>query len=347
MDPTTLPDGILQPTTTPDAPCGSSAISDEFILDASSFAKAVPREEDGHRFVYCEASNDQTDLQGESIFQKALHDAAPYFIAKGNIDLDHMTVLGHRLGVENPYRFEIGRPVEVRPAPDATLVKGEIYRGHDMAEWFWKSLTEWKPAKQWYPSVAGTVLEREQVLDPGTRAVKSVIKSVRWNNLAFSTEPVNHRVPAVSVVPLAAFAKSFAGAGVTGSSSGLCQWEPLSDELRKTLTAGYGTDHATLTGGAALRRESVSPRLADVTVGAVRDVVGAAKTRGYSYHEHAARYLAELTGRKMKCGHGDRVSMATLSGHFANCYELPEDVAKDFARRLVADIGWRAGAGKK
>jgi len=199
--------------------------------------KATLATEGDRRFVYCEASNQSTDLDDERVMQKALRDSSPYFLKKGNIDLDHLTKIGHRFGIKDPHLFEIGIPIDVQFSGDRTIVKSEIYQGEgahcERANHFWDSKTKQTPPQRWYPSVAGTVLKRSKSA-VGGKVIKSV-EAVRWNNLAFAKEPVNAEVPEVSLEP------------ITKSLT-----------LVRALTAGdYQTDVSQLEGGEALRRESL------------------------------------------------------------------------------------------
>lgn len=220
------------------------------FLTFPDLLKAIPAEEGGERFVYLEASNEARDYQGEVVLAKALAASADYYRQFGNIDLDHITQVGPRQGIKNYAAFEIGRPIHVNVERGRTFVKGAIYSGDapvaQQANLFWDSLTKLNPPQRWYPSVGGSVLEKSAAFDPATNSRSIVISGVRWANIGFSKTPVNLTVPAVSTVPLAALMKSLCAGGF---------------DLTKALEAGYGTDAATLTGGAALRTQSLEPRV--------------------------------------------------------------------------------------
>lgn len=209
------------------------------------FFKATAVEEGGRRFVYLEASNENRDYQNEIILASALAASADYYLRFGNIDLDHLTVIGPAKGIQNYPKFEIGKPVEVMPDSSRVWVKGEIFQGPgpaaENANMFWSSLTQQFPAQRWYPSVAGNILDSERVVDE--RGGRRIVKAVRWTNIGMSKTPVNLTVPTASVVPLGLFAKC---------------WGPAGFDLTKALdSGGYDTDSATLTGGAALREQSL------------------------------------------------------------------------------------------
>lgn len=228
-------------------------LNDEQLLSAApqflavpGFLKAMPAEEAGRRFVYVEASNETLDQQGEVVMSKALAESAGYFEQFGNLDIDHITQVGAKQGIPDYTLYEIGRPVEVRCSGNRTFVKGEIYSGSgaacERANQFWSSLTEISPPARWYPSVGGAVLGKSVGVDPDGGGRRAFITKVRWTNIGFSKTPVNQAVPTAQTVPYEVFAKCW-------SASGL--------DFAKALTAGYGTDSAGLTGGAALRTQSL------------------------------------------------------------------------------------------
>jgi hypothetical protein len=221
------------------------------FLFVSGLFKALPAEEAGERMLYLEASNEHVDLQGEKVLAKSLADSADHFLRYGNIDLDHRTLLPPANAEDNPYRWEIGRPIEVQADADRTLVKAQLYRGDGPAaanaSLVWDSLTNTSPPARWYPSVGGQILERGTDIDPLTKATVRVIRRVRWTNIGLSRTPVNSAVPPASTIPAEIFAKCCTASGCL--------------DIAKALEAGYGTDSATLTGGAALRTQSIDRRL--------------------------------------------------------------------------------------
>lgn len=219
-------------------------------LSISQMLKATPVAEGVDRFIYLEASNESLDQQGEVVLAKALEDSAAYYLRFGNLDIDHYTQIGARAGVPNYELYEIGRPIDVSVKDGATFVKGQIYSGTgpaaERANSFWSSLTELNPPARWYPSVGGSVIGKSVVIDPDTKAKKAVINKVRWTNIGFSKTPVNPNLTTVSTVPFGVLAKSLCAGGF---------------DMVKALEAGYGTDAAALTGGGALRKQSLEPGL--------------------------------------------------------------------------------------
>ena len=219
-------------------------------LSISQMLKATPITEGGDRFIYLEASNESLDQQGEVVLAKALSDSAAYYLKFGNLDINHYTQIGARAGIPNYELFEIGRPVDVTVKDGTTFVKGQIYSGTgpaaERANSFWSSLTELNPPARWYPSVGGSVIGKSVVIDPKTKGKKAMINKVRWTNIGFSKTPVNPNLATVSTVPFGALAKSLCAEGF---------------DFAKAIEAGYGTDSAALTGGGALRKQSLEPGL--------------------------------------------------------------------------------------
>jgi hypothetical protein len=221
----------------------------------SDLLKATPRIEGGERVIYIEASSQAKDLQGEVILAKALAESKDYYLQFGNLDIDHYTQIGKpnpakgAAGIPDYLFYEIGRPTEVRIERNRTFVKGLIKSGFgpaaEKANLFWSSLTEVNPPERWYPSVGGAVMAKAEATDESTGATYPVITKVRWTNIGFSKTPVNPDLAEVSTVPIGALAKCWTAHGL---------------DLRKSLSAGYNTDSATMTGGDALRAGNGSGR---------------------------------------------------------------------------------------
>lgn len=214
--------------------------------------KATPATEGAERMLYIEASNEDVDHQNEIVLQKALAESSDYYLRHGNVDLSHYTILGPKSGIPNFLDYEIGKPVEVRIDGKKTFVKAQLYQGAGAraanAQMVWDSITAQNPPSRWYPSVGGAVLSKSVQFDQTSGSRVAVIDKVRWNNLALDRTPVNMTVSEVSTTPVGIFAKALGGF------------------VLKTLTAGYGTDSAELTGGGALRVQSQDHKLMSTTV---------------------------------------------------------------------------------
>jgi hypothetical protein len=265
-------------------------------------ASMAPVEDAGHRYVYLEASNEARDVQGERVMAKALQDSAEYYSRYGNLDIQHRSIIGLANGDPDYALHEIGRPVEVKADGRSTFVKGEIFRGEgrvaESANMFWDSITKLKPAMRWYPSVAGKILDADEVFEKGIAGPVRRIKRVRWNNIGFSRTPVNVAVPTVSTVPFGVLAKCW---GVDGI------------DMVKALEAGYGTDSAALAGGGALRTQSLDHKV-------------------QSYWDFRERMSADLLGKKVGQRASDMISHATAH------YGLNAAESGEMTERFLADL---------
>ena len=299
-------------------PCRAGAahrVSVDRVLDAATagyeylticdFLKATPAEEGGRRFVYIQAANEALDQQNEVLLAKALKESAPYFLRYGNLDLDHITQIGPKRGISGYQAYEIGRPVDVRVDGPSTMVKGEVYSGEapvaQNANLFWDSLTKLKPPQRWYPSVGGKILEDEHGFDPKHRVARRLIKAVRWTNIGFSKTPVNQDVATVATVPFGALAKSWGSDGL---------------DLLKALEAGYGTDAASLSGGGALRQQSLDHGV-------------------QSYWDFRDRLAGDVKQRRVG------VMPERIVQHAREHYGLDAATAAEWTERFLADL--RAG----
>lgn len=273
-------------------------------LSIGSMLKATPEFSGGQRIVYFEASNEGLDQQGEVVAAKALADSAEYFKRYGNIDIDHFTLIGAKSGIPDYPLYEIGRPVDVRQTGKTTFVKAEIYSGTGdaavRANQFWSSLTEINPPARWYPSVGGSVLEKAVEIDPDTKLRKAIIKKVRWNNIGVSKTPVNQHVSTCATVPVGAFAKCWTAAGL---------------DLAKALEAGYGTDSASLGGGAALRKQSLDGRV-------------------HSYFD----FRNKIAGAMRNGSAGKNPGARDLIAHAATKFGLSSDQAAEWVERFMRDL---------
>lgn len=219
------------------------------------FLKATPSQDGEKRILYMEASHEGgADYQNEVVLQKALSDSSDYFMRHGNVDLEHYSLLGPTKGIPDYMTYEIGTPSEVSMAGKTTFVKAMLYQGESPmaknANMVWDSLVRQKPPSRWYPSVGGSVLAKSVRIDPDTQMRTAVIEKVRWNNIGLTRTPVNRTVPEVSTKPMGGFAKSLElPIGYFMKS--------LDGFVLKTLTAGYGTDSATLAGGSSFREQSL------------------------------------------------------------------------------------------
>jgi hypothetical protein len=254
-------------------------------LSIPDMLKATPSQEGDRRFLYLEASNESRDYQGEVVLAKALADSADYYRRYGNFDIQHRSMIGLANGDPLYHLHEIGRPDRVEVDGSRTFVKGEIFSGDaqvaETANNFWDSLTRLRPPQRWYPSVGGKIEGSERRIDPTSKESHRVITKVMWCNIGFSRTPVNPRVPTVSTVPFGVLAKCWGSGGL---------------DLTKALTAGYGTDSATLSGGGALRKQSLDHK--PQTYWDVRERLAKAVLKGSvsAQPEALSRHLSETFG---------------------------------------------------
>lgn len=221
---------------------------EQFLI--SNLFKATPKAEGGARIVYIEPSNETLDAAGEKVLSSALAAAAAEYERFGNLDVDHYTIIGPKIGLRDYMLYEIGRPLQVRIDGRHTFVKAQLYQGDGetarQANLVWESMTQLSPPARWYPSVGGAVLEKAAEIDPENNARVTLVKRVRWTNIAFSRTPVNQAVPSVATVPFGVFAKC---------------WTPGGLDLGKALEAGQTYAIADAPGGQALRQQSLDHRL--------------------------------------------------------------------------------------
>jgi hypothetical protein len=217
-------------------------------LSIGDMLKATPATDGDTRVLYLEASNEARDYQGEVVMAKALAESADYYEKYGNFDIQHRSMIGLATGDPDYHMHEIGRPEQVRVDAGRTFVKGIIFSGDTpvahCANQFWDSLTKLQPAQRWYPSVGGKIQEAKKSMGSDGQPHRAITK-VLWSNVGFSRTPVNPKVPQVSTIPFGILAKC---------------WGPDGLDLEKAVEAGYGTDSALLSGGAAIRKQSLDKK---------------------------------------------------------------------------------------
>ncbi len=291
--------------------------NDGVVCDAPApFWKARPAEENSERYIYLEPSNENWDAQGQRVLQKALATNADYYRRFGNVDLNHISLLGPRKKEEGGYGMsreeaklhEVARPVEVVVEP-AIFVKAKLHRGNSpfaaKANSLWDELDA---GRVYYPSVGGVPLHID---DDGT------IDKLIWSNVGLADAPyfvpVNRTVKAVSCVPMEVFAKS-------------CM--PI-EIFCKALEAGAQINSQGLTGGGALRKESLYPNIVTQL------------PEDSAYHLMAHRYLRSLGKGVCKHTGADAFDgeepLAAVVEHFQHCEGLAHEHARQAADRLMAD----------
>jgi hypothetical protein len=197
----------------------------EMVLQKGSFGL----NQDGNIIFEVEASNENLDLEQQRVLQRALLESKDYFLANGVVSDDHK----HRKAtpdgeIEIDYSRVIGEPTEVYTKGNRTFVKGILYAAKEHAQKFVELLKAHSTRVK--ASVGGLAPRIRTKIEKGVN-VGNVV-SVLWNDLALTIAPVN------STVAPAVLSKSM-----------------TSLEFVKSLSAGYGTDHAEFTGGRALQTQ--------------------------------------------------------------------------------------------
>jgi hypothetical protein len=270
-----------------------------FLEAGGMMLKATPMAEGRDRFIYIEASNELKDQQGEKVLAKALADSADYYLKFGNLDIDHYTQIGAKRGIPNYESFEIDRPVAVSIADGVTFVKGQIFTGEgpaaERANQFWSSITDINPPQRWYPSVGGAISDKGVEIDPLTKSRVAVIRKVRWTNIGFSKTPVNASLPTISTAAFGPLAKSWGA-------------------MLKGLEAGYGSDSASLAGGAAMRVQSLDKQL-------------------MSYMDFRDQF-----SNAIRNGDVNEMTQAGFISAAQQRFDLPADTAEKYVERFLTDL---------
>ena len=212
----------------------SGSLDRSWIVELPATVKAEQSEK-GDRIVKVEASNEAKDKEGDIVLQSALlhPDTVKEFLENGDLDIDHLSKIGHRYGIENPDRFVIGVPIRAYDGGDGkTVVEGRIYKSkvfdvkNNLYDWFWNSLTTDPPMK-WRASIFGQPIGVKEAFGGADRFL---ISEMRWTSLAFTRHPVNDSIEGYATIVKAEdyamrIAKSYLGKdmdslGITASDSG-------------------------------------------------------------------------------------------------------------------------------
>ena len=174
----------------------ASAVPQFFDLPCIIKSFGVSDTKEKERFVVVEASCEKEDQEGDIILQSALLDAAPDFIRSGDLDIDHLSKHGHKLGIQNPEKYIVGMPRKVYDAGDKrTEVVGEIFHSSDNSfnpqeyvyDWFWETITNPSKKVNWRASIYGQIVSCQQPSISKRYTVSKII----WTSLAFTQHPVN------------------------------------------------------------------------------------------------------------------------------------------------------------
>lgn len=279
------------------------------IIEMPAIIKAKT-DEGGRRLVEVESSNEQVDSEGDVILQSALLDAAPSFVKSGNLDIDHISEIGHRYGIRDTSSYIIGRPTEVKDIGSGrTSVVGEIMRSRDGVvdtkknkyDEFWMSLmadppVNWRASIYGFPTADG-IIDCSKSRSNGYGATRYLVKGISWKSLAFTTNPVND--------------------AITGTARILTQkafFEIMKARVEKNYDLGAGATAAPMN-GPIVEKTMLSPRNREELLG--------------HYYGHMCK------GACLFANSTNGMSVFTFRQHFANCCMEPEHSADLLALALM------------
>lgn len=313
------------------APRPALISNEPFIVEIPTLIKAHA-DKSGRRWIECEASCAEVDLEGDLIEQKALLDAAPEFVKNGALDIDHISEVGHRYQIANPESYVIGRPLEVKDLGSGrTGVVGEIRRAangvHNPTlnrfDAFWDAVSSdppvlYRASIYGFPTEDGFVDCREQACFSG--ATRYHIKAMQWKSLALTTRPINDKIKGhVRVISAKAFFLELAKSGQL-PSAGFTIDPRLADAnsgepgaMPIFQSEGVNGYAAIAAGGAA----APSPLLASPRN--MSDALG-------QFYSHMAKDCAHTGGIKSTIG---------FCKHFEACCGMPSDLAELYGHALM------------
>jgi hypothetical protein len=271
----------------------------EIFLEMVLQKGSVGLNEDGNVIFEVEASNENLDLEQQRILQRALLDSKDYFLSNGVVSDDHKhRKIGPDGEIEIDYDRVIGEPIEVYTKGGRTFVKGILYAAKKHAKKFIDLLKNHSTRVK--ASVGGLAPRVRTKIEKGVN-VGNVV-SVLWNDIALTIAPVNSTV-----------APAFLSKSMT------------SLEFVKSLSAGYGTDHAEFTGGRALQTQG------NTSVDeAVKRLIEALSDGVVTSMEEAEDYLKEF-------GLSNTVSQDVI-GEIVNNHEEFKEVLPMVKGKLFSDI---------
>jgi uncharacterized protein (DUF2344 family) len=196
------------------------------------------KEDEDFFYFDVEASNENLDLEQQSVLQRALLESQDYFLTNGVVSKDHLHKRIEKGQQITDEQYVIGEPVSVYTNGKSTRVKGRLYKRNKHAQKFIELLRAGSTRIK--ASVGGIIPKVVKNLKDGTEKVISVL----WNDLALTIAPVNYTV---------------------SPASGIMVKSLTSLEFVKSLTIGYETDSSKFTGGRALQKEDVEHSTVDAS----------------------------------------------------------------------------------
>jgi hypothetical protein len=187
-------------------------------------SKSIETDDNGNYIIECEASNENLDYDGQIVLQRALLDSKDYFLKNGVISYDHRHL---RADPEDPHwtpeKYIIGEPIDVYKVGKGTFVKAKLYKSNPLVQDIVKKLKDGSTRLK--TSVGG---RRPQVVSEWDQKLGRIVEKVTkvlWDELAITFKPVNQTLEPIALSG-AAFVKS--------------------------LTSGFATNSAGMTGGQAM-----------------------------------------------------------------------------------------------
>ena len=211
----------------------------KFYLNLVIRKSAGKTDEFGNYIFEVEASNENVDLQDQIVLQNALMESKDEFLRGGVISYDHLhkQTDANGLVISDP-SMVIGEPIDVTfdTKTKSTVVKGKLYATNEKAKEIIKMLKAGSTRVR--ASVGGIFPKIIKNAESGIEKITHVL----WNDLALTVTPVNNSVGSASLV------KSLSAQEFVSS---------LPEEIKKALSAGYGTDASAMSGGRPLIPENV------------------------------------------------------------------------------------------
>jgi hypothetical protein len=303
------------------------------IVSIPAIVKAH-QEKSGKRVLEVEASNEAMDDEGDVIAQKALLDSADVFVKNGHIDIDHISELGHRLGISNPESYIIGRPTEVKDLGDGrTGVVAEIRRSADGShdpirnkyDAFWDTMVSeppvlWRASIYGFPDESGVIDCRESKCDSG--ATRYHITKMQWCSLAMTRNPVNTNIKGFAkIISAKAYIQALLKSNQSTTPLAMFMSDSGLDIPPQVPPFDMGggmpfVENSMANGGpAAASAPFPSPRN-------LTDAIG-------QYHTHLKKDCAFSQGLNTTPG---------FKAHFENCCGMHPDIAELFAHALMHHV---------
>ncbi len=161
-------------------------------LSSDGVLLKAEKEEDDHYVMYVEASNEQMDLDGEIVVQKALEDQKDNFMKFGIITWDHQ----HK-DLEHGPKAILGQPEEVVFSKKRTFVKFRLYKDKDFSKELVNMMKSGSTRIR--ASIGGQVIEKSG---------KKIIKVI-WNELALTWRPANNTLAPAQWTAFDEFKKNY------------------------------------------------------------------------------------------------------------------------------------------